>query len=117
MRLVWFLRISFLLFVSSGLVAQEADKGSFSGGFQNSSNIFIRDSLIGAFDIPQYDFQHFGAQSWLDLGYTRSGFDLGIRFDVFNNSNLLNPNQSYTCLLYTSPSPRDQRGSRMPSSA
>ena len=25
--------------------------------------------------------------------------------------------QPYTCLLYTSPSPRDQRGSRMPSSA
>ena len=25
--------------------------------------------------------------------------------------------QAYTCLLYTSPSPRDQRGSRMPSSA
>ena len=26
-------------------------------------------------------------------------------------------NQTNTCLLYTSPSPRDQRGSRMPSSA
>ena len=26
-------------------------------------------------------------------------------------------NYSETCLLYTSPSPRDQRGSRMPSSA
>ncbi len=25
--------------------------------------------------------------------------------------------RSYICLLYTSPSPRDQRGSRMPSSA
>ena len=25
--------------------------------------------------------------------------------------------RSYSCLLYTSPSPRDQRGSRMPSSA
>ena len=25
--------------------------------------------------------------------------------------------QSIACLLYTSPSPRDQRGSRMPSSA
>ena len=25
--------------------------------------------------------------------------------------------QIYSCLLYTSPSPRDQRGSRMPSSA
>ena len=36
---------------------------------------------------------------------------------------LLGPNGSgkttlfYSCLLYTSPSPRDQRGSRMPSSA
>ena len=28
-----------------------------------------------------------------------------------------NNEQSYLCLLYTSPSPRDQRGSRMPSSA
>ena len=26
-------------------------------------------------------------------------------------------NAPYACLLYTSPSPRDQRGSRMPSSA
>ena len=27
------------------------------------------------------------------------------------------PTPAHTCLLYTSPSPRDQRGSRMPSSA
>ena len=27
------------------------------------------------------------------------------------------PGEGGTCLLYTSPSPRDQRGSRMPSSA
>ena len=27
------------------------------------------------------------------------------------------PGSEYACLLYTSPSPRDQRGSRMPSSA
>ena len=27
------------------------------------------------------------------------------------------PSENETCLLYTSPSPRDQRGSRMPSSA
>ena len=101
MRLIRFFKISIVLiwvFTGSALIAQDAkvDKGSFSGGFQNSSNIFIKDSLIGAIDIPQYDFQYFGAQSWLDLGYTRSGFDLGIRVDIFNNSNLLNPNQSYT---------------------
>ena len=29
----------------------------------------------------------------------------------------LTSKQAYLCLLYTSPSPRDQRGSRMPSSA
>ena len=34
--------------------------------------------------------------------------------DTSYNSVLLN---LYSCLLYTSPSPRDQRGSRMPSSA
>ena len=38
------------------------------------------------------------------------------------NSNPLSPQtvwrrSYYSCLLYTSPSPRDQRGSRMPSSA
>ena len=31
--------------------------------------------------------------------------------------NLLDLQEFYFCLLYTSPSPRDQRGSRMPSSA
>jgi hypothetical protein len=32
----------------------------------------------------------------LDLGYSQNGFDLSLRFDMFNNSNLLNPNSSYT---------------------
>ena len=32
-------------------------------------------------------------------------------------SHLANTDDAYPCLLYTSPSPRDQRGSRMPSSA
>eukprot|EP00829_Urostomides_striatus_P005452 TRINITY_DN16082_c0_g1_i1.p2 TRINITY_DN16082_c0_g1~~TRINITY_DN16082_c0_g1_i1.p2 ORF type:complete len:118 (+),score=45.18 TRINITY_DN16082_c0_g1_i1:40-354(+) len=33
------------------------------------------------------------------------------------NGDSRNFGESYDCLLYTSPSPRDQRGSRMPSSA
>ena len=52
------------------LPAYNQDQGSFSGGFQSSANFFIRDSLIGAANIPQYDNELFGAQSWLDLGYT-----------------------------------------------
>ena len=38
----------------------------------------------------------------------------GIKVTTLNGSLLWEP---WTCLLYTSPSPRDQRGSRMPSSA
>ena len=38
--------------------------------------------------------------------------------EVFHNLQPTNGTQhELTCLLYTSPSPRDQRGSRMPSSA
>ena len=33
------------------------------------------------------------------------------------NEDALNKDSPNACLLYTSPSPRDQRGSRMPSSA
>ena len=61
-----------------------------------------------------------GIQMWLDeaqltntpkpltLDVNQSAWPLGT-FDVVYSAN--------TCLLYTSPSPRDQRGSRMPSSA
>ena len=34
-----------------------------------------------------------------------------------NKWSLISTNKHINCLLYTSPSPRDQRGSRMPSSA
>ena len=37
--------------------------------------------------------------------------------DVFIARGMKRYARSYNCLLYTSPSPRDQRGSRMPSSA
>jgi len=72
------------------------DKGTFSGGFQSNANFFIRDSLIGAANIPQYDRQLYGAEAWLNLGYRRDGYSAGIRFDLFNNSNRLDPNNSYT---------------------
>ncbi len=72
------------------------DQGVFSGGFQSNANFFIRDSLIGAANIPQYDFQLFGAEAWLDLGYSYKGYRVGVRFDLFNNSNLFDPNNSYS---------------------
>ena len=44
----------------------------------------------------------------------------GVNYPLATDLDLANAKskiESYGCLLYTSPSPRDQRGSRMPSSA
>ena len=49
----------------------------------------------------------------LPLGSKKGGI---INFDG-NDLNKISENKLCNCLLYTSPSPRDQRGSRMPSSA
>ena len=65
--------------------------------------------------------------SWVVLGMTGSGIGsligaatLAVAWMAFSGAHLL-PIVTWchmmTCLLYTSPSPRDQRGSRMPSSA
>jgi hypothetical protein len=72
------------------------DGARITGSLQANGNIFIKDSLIGAANIPQYERQFFGGESWLALNYNNWGFDIGIRYDLFNNSNLLNPTDSYT---------------------
>ena len=50
-----------------------------------------------------------------------AGVGIGIIFGNYLSGAMRNPSaaqkQFPNCLLYTSPSPRDQRGSRMPSSA
>ena len=86
--------LMFLWLAPEWVMAQNG--GQFSGGFAANANWFIRDERIGAANIPQYDYQLIGSESWLDLRYSNWGFDFGIRFDLFNNSNLLNPNGSYS---------------------
>ncbi|MBK7096163.1 MAG: hypothetical protein IPH57_14395 [Saprospiraceae bacterium] len=71
-------------------------KGTLSGGLESNFNYFVRDSLIGAYDIPQYDHLLYGAESWLNLKYNYDTWELGVRFDMFNNSNLKNPNDAYS---------------------
>ncbi len=95
----------FLTLVFQTVTAQEAESGEnpqnqgrLSGNLQLNGNFFMRDSAIGAANTPQYDRQLFGADSWLNLNYQNWGFDMGLRFDMFNNSNLLNPNASYSDL-------------------
>jgi hypothetical protein len=93
-RLILFLVLGLLLQPSFG--QQNNNAPQISGNFQGNANFFIRDSLIGAANTPQYDRQLYGADAWLNLNYSNWGFDFGLRFDIFNNSNLLNPTDSYS---------------------
>ncbi|MBL7825302.1 MAG: hypothetical protein JNJ57_01635 [Saprospiraceae bacterium] len=78
------------------LQAQDQNQSKISGALQSNGNFFIYDEKIVAPNIPHYDYQKFGAESWLNLNYSNWGFDMGLRFDLYNNSNLLNPAGSYT---------------------
>lgn len=85
------------LFLSiNNLLAQGS--GTLSGGLETQHNFFIRDSIIGAANTPQYDRQKYGSNTWVTLNYQNWGFDIGLRFDAFYNSNLVDPLDSYTAL-------------------
>lgn len=81
---------------SWALFAQNNDQGRLSGSLEANGNFFISDPTIGATNTPQYDHQLFGADSWLNLQYNKSGYELGIRFDIYNNSILPDPKNSFT---------------------
>ncbi len=83
-----------VMFLVSGNIYSQ--KGSFSGGLESNFSFFMRDTLIGAYNIPQYDHLLYGAESWLNLRYSYSGWEIGARFDMYNNSNLRNPTSAYT---------------------
>jgi len=85
----------FFLCLSLGMSAQNGID-YISGSLEANGNAFVRDERIGAANTPQYDHQLYGGDAWFDLRYTNAGFNVGLRFDVFNNSNLLNPLDSYT---------------------
>lgn len=80
---------------SVSLDAQTNNMGRLSGSFQTNVNFFQRDSAIGAANTPGYDRQLLGNESWLNLDYSNWGFDMGVRFDLFNNTNLFDPLGSF----------------------
>jgi hypothetical protein len=88
--------LPFFIIIALSVSAQ--DKGVLSGNFQSNFSVFLKDSLIGATETasPQYGRQISSAEAWLFLNYDIKGFHIGARYDLFNNSNLLNPSSSYT---------------------
>lgn len=87
-----------LLLITVNYQMKAQNQGTFSGNFQSSFNVFVVDSNIGVTEStsPQYATQKSSAEAFLYMNYSNYGFNLTTRFDLFNNSNLLNPNGSYT---------------------
>ena len=96
---------------------------SVNGGHFNSEGTFSSSAFSGDFfrqGIFSYIFENTAPTLSdlpdFDLDCDEVPEDLTVGFTALDAESI-GDNLAYTCLLYTSPSPRDQRGSRMPSSA
>lgn len=85
----------FLLLSTYALAQEDKNKGEFSGNFQTTNQFYVRDSAIGA-TTTQYQREKSSTDAWLQLNYKISGYHFTARFDMFNNSPLLNPQEAYT---------------------
>ena len=63
---------------------------------------------------PLYHWTHLELQRYFNIDETLSA---ATSKKIYEETTAKLQSEEYSCLLYTSPSPRDQRGSRMPSSA
>ena len=113
-----------LYFISDGI--NQIHVGSFNSGFGVLLTVdFVSDSISaeiveGLENISTFFTEQdvFGHVLWTVNGQP---FYYSGNFVFFNTGSLINPMSAsgtfHTCLLYTSPSPRDLSTSRMPSSA
>jgi hypothetical protein len=85
--------VLFLGFYSTLTFAQ----GQLSGDFMLNSNFYIKDTTIQEEPVPpQYLHDMSSAEAWLYLNYQINGFAFAIRYDLFNNSPLLDPYESFS---------------------
>ena len=75
---------------------------------------FVEDSLMKKVDKYKEDPKKIPIKTWSRKSTILPDF-VGVSFQIYNGKKFIPI--TISCLLYTSPSPRDQRGSRMPSSA
>lgn len=78
-------------------ITEEAkdEKGQFSGNFQMNNQFYQRDDRIGA-NTTQYLRELSSTDAWLYMNYKIKGFNFALRYDLFNNSPLFNPQQAYS---------------------
>src|SRR5665213_3203993 len=88
------LGMSVVLFISYTARAQD-DKGHLSGDVMINATAYDRDTLIGT-STTQYLHQKNSAEGWFTLNYRIEGWSFTARYDLYNNSPLLNPSEAYT---------------------
>ncbi len=88
--------IGFLYFLGSlHSQDQNTDKGEFSGNLLLNYQKYLRDDRIGA-KTRVYKENTASVDAWLFMQYRRNGYNFIMRFDGFNNSPLLDPQDAYT---------------------
>jgi len=66
-----------------------------SGDLMVNSNFYVKDTSIGATN-SQYLREFSSSEAWMFINYSVAGFKFSVRYDLFNNSPLLDPNEVYT---------------------
>lgn len=86
-------------FLLSTSAFAQLGNGVLSGDLQLNQNFYLLDSSIfpnGNTIPPQYYQQLSSTEAWLNLNYRVDNFSFGMRFDLFQNSGLRNPQAAYT---------------------
>ena len=87
-------------------ISNPANTSSINPGIPSSGEIWVEPRIADVLEVDLGDKLSVGNKTFVISGLIQDIPDRNSTFVGF-----------YPCLLYTSPSPRDQRGSRMPSSA
>ncbi len=87
--------ICFFTFISISKAQENSnDKGVFSGNFQSNTQLYDKDNKIGA-NTEVYKKYKSSVDAWLMLNYAIKGYHFSLRYDMYNNSPLLNPQGVY----------------------
>ena len=87
--------------------------------FGNLNDVIVKEFTLSNKDGIEIQLIEYGATVTKIITPDKNGnrHDIVLGFNTLDGYLNEHPYFGATCLLYTSPSPRDQRGSRMPSSA
>ncbi len=83
----------FIVFTFFAVKAQ--DKLEINGSLMLNTGIYEYDSTLNTTN-TQYLHQLSSAEAWLQLNASYDGFYTTVRYDIYENSQLINPNEDYT---------------------